>query len=239
MRNADTTTSHTGGTVLSPDTEGDTTPGDFAAPSNWIRFEGRSISLMLPDYFSGGKPTDASVRAALDAALALYPGIAGGLELEALMKAGDIELAMVGEVGPNKDLGAVSVSVGDVPAYWSVEAYARAVLARLPGARSVVERVTHDRAYCRVSFSAGEARFSALAVFVRAGTQMYTVTYLTIESGAAAMESIFRSSAETIVTIRQAVPIALCHASSVPRQVLWTLPPKIGMVLPARSSAAA
>ncbi len=192
------TTLATATTAQAPTTTLPTTPDGL--PAGWITFQGDSISLALPDSFEGGKPTDADVAAMIEQGIALNPSLAG---LESIMEAVDIQLLMFGEsTSGSGGMPVVLAFRQALPSTVSLELYIETSMAQYSDEQLTIETVEDDRAYFVLRSPAWEgADVMALQHYAlrRAGSYLYAVIYTFDDESNTALDSIFRTSADTIV----------------------------------------
>jgi hypothetical protein len=179
-------------------------------PSGWVTFKSASLSLALPDSFSGGDPRDPKVLASLEAIAAhstdakaaqvahdwlegIRPLVAEGSYIE------PPDLAMLDQPDPQGRLARVEVSPRTPVDGWSIKEYVNEMRIGFPDL--TVESMTQDRAWClaRLPIPGSTEGLVELVVFVMRGEQPYTVTYIWSEGVDQSMGPIFRESAKTIV----------------------------------------
>jgi hypothetical protein len=163
--------------------------------ATWVAFKGEHITLNLPDYFAGGKPT--------------VSGEAPG-SVDSLMKAVEVQLTLVGRLDSRGLRPTVYAAREHVPSDVSMQQYVDSFFAPAPFAPAplnlTVESLTDTQAYVVASItSPADPRRTDVqhVALTRAGSYMYAVIY-TAPSGpeSKTLEQIFRSSAQTIVVSR-------------------------------------
>jgi hypothetical protein len=179
------------------DTEG-------ALPSGWVTFEGESISLALPDSFTGGDLADPAVFAALEEAAARNPNSNAAQvmqltlqSLQAHWEGSGIQLWMLGEANADGQWPVVQAACW--PSDVSLEAWIEERTAAFSDHDWTVESVTEDQAYLVERWEGTdkvELRHWALGI---AGPYLYQVTCTFDDVSDTALEAIFRTSADTIV----------------------------------------
>jgi hypothetical protein len=172
-----------------------TSETEGALPSGWVVFEGDSISLALPDSFVGGTLTDSTV---------VSIPTAMGLDPESFVTTADVELIMFGEpnaVGHRANVTAVRNVL--TPPTMSMEECVQAFFSELPEAELEPGSVTEDRAYAVLR---SETQLGATLQHIalgKAGSYLYSVQYTFDDPLNTSLDSVFRTSADTIVVKEQ------------------------------------
>jgi hypothetical protein len=176
-----------------------------ASQDAWVAFTGQCVSLELPAWFVGGRPDDASARAALEQLLGM------GLEewfsayAQTPLEQGEVELLMAGAIGTAGELMVVAAEGDDLLPGTSLGAYVEELGAWFVGEGLSVDLITEDRALCRFgswrSDDSSRAMVSRVAL-VRFGARVHVVNYTAAAEWSGALNSIFGPSAGTIV-VRQ------------------------------------
>jgi hypothetical protein len=165
--------------------------------SEWVTFEGRSVSLALPDTFVGGDPNDPEVLAVLAKAQG-SPGPHSDLASYDLLMADGSNFS-----GVPADVQVFVPAAGPTPAMPDLLDQFLGSLEQsgLQDAESIVEEVTDDRAYIDVRFSLAGVPGAQRQHFalLRGDSWMCVVIYTFDDPSNTALEEIFRQSSETIV----------------------------------------
>lgn len=166
-------------------------------PAGWKTFRGDSISLALPDYFTGGDLSDPATLAFLME----IRNTATGLDVESMMKAAmrGMELFMLDEPNADGYSANVSASRQPLPESMTLEQAVELFVNSYPKAK--VESVTGNRAYLISPSLPGEAPMDATLqhfAIIIAGSDLCIVCYTFDDPSNAALDSVFRTSAETI-----------------------------------------
>jgi hypothetical protein len=175
------------------------TAGSKAASAqapHWVTFRGDTISLKLPDSFSGGNANDSDVQAQMDAleaagksAIDIRAQVEGGLELIMMLNPETAGLRPT-----------VSAEHKDFEGASSMKDWVHQYTQYMSGVQ--VETQTADRADVVATFSlssdSDEPTTEERWIFRKVGSQLYVVEYLYDTKSDPEMGSVFQASEKTI-----------------------------------------
>jgi hypothetical protein len=169
-------------------------------PPGWVTFEGESISLALPDSFAGGivagDRTDPVVIAEVEKM---------GFNPDLWVVNSGFELFMFAQPNADGYRTIVTARRQSLPSTTSMDEAVELLvseLGTLPGAEVKTETVAEDRAYMVVRSLASSADQKVLLQHIalrREGSYLYDVRYTFDDESNTSLDSVFRTSAETIV----------------------------------------
>jgi hypothetical protein len=178
--------------------------------SGWVTFEGQSISMALPESFAGGDLADPAVLAALEEAAARNPNQNAAQvmkltlgSLKTRWEGSGIQLWMLGEANADGQWPVVQAARGDMPSNMTLEAWIEEYTARYQDHEWTVESASEDRAYLTERWQGTDRpmlRHWALRV---AGPYLYEISCTFDDEADTALESIFRTSVDTVVVKEQ------------------------------------
>jgi hypothetical protein len=177
-------------------------------PPGWVRLEGDSVSLALPDSFLGGRPDDPQVIAVLEEIAARNPDSARaaalGAALELMKRDPGPDSLLIAWTEPNSDGTFASVTVERSVPYGveSLEAWIEADLGRLLDAEWSIESLGENEGYAVVSFLPWDGAAEAMVqhvVYMVVGPRLFTARYTLDHQDDEALADVFWASAATIV----------------------------------------
>jgi hypothetical protein len=176
----------------------------------WVTFVGQSISMALPESFAGGDLADPAVFATLEEAAAHNPDQKAAQVMQLTLgslktrwEGSGIQLWMLGEANADGQWPVVQAIRGDMPSNMTLEACIEEYTARYQDHEWTVESVSEDRAYLTERWQGTDRamlRHWALRV---AGPYLYEISCTFDDEADTALESIFRTSVDTIVVKEQ------------------------------------
>lgn len=184
-------------------------PSSVATTStDWVAFEGESVSLDLPSNFKGGSPGDPDTISQLRGLLSAVnnpeerqylQSTLAGLESGELATDGT-QLAMFGTPSADGRMPVVYAARYLWDPTHSLEEY---VELKMLGGKvgATVESISDDKAYCVVFIQpvGSEEIFQQHQVFITRGANLYVVLYSFDGESNALLDAVFRASAKTIV----------------------------------------
>jgi hypothetical protein len=190
------------------------TPSGVTVPYGWTTFEGESISLSLPDSFEGGSINSPEGKTLLEQMAEVFPGSMSGSSFEKILSQAGTDLFMVKWPGRYTFGASVFGGGAEVPASLPLESYASTSLGALVGSLGLtsaeldVKPISEDRVHgcVRGNVQEGTADVTIRAVFIRAGSRICSIAYVSYGYGDWAMDDIFAISAETIVVREETQP---------------------------------
>jgi hypothetical protein len=161
-----------------------------------VTFRGDTISLALPDSFSGGNAKDPDVQAKFDALAAAGKS---ALSIKAEVEGG-MELIMITEPNADGFRAAVTAQRKDFDVEGSMESWVKSYTRYVPEAK--IKTLTQSRAYvvARFSFqaSSNEPTTEQRWIFKKVGSQLYVVSYVYNTQSNPELGSIYLASEKTI-----------------------------------------